>query len=123
MLLSCVIKKGGYVNKLSSKVEILTSFNQPTTAQRCRSETGKNISGNLFSSALLQLKKYHVSGNLKFNNSDIFLSLKLHCSMGKILRISLKLFTPNTLGCYGLTLMELQNVEKTKKGLIKALSS
>jgi len=40
---------------------------------------------------------------MKFNNLDIFKSLKLRIFMEKILHISLKLnFTPNTLGCYGL---------------------
>jgi len=50
------------------------------------------------------VKKYHPSGNLKFNYSGIFQSLKLHISMEKIFSISPKLnFTPNTLGCYGLS--------------------
>ena len=44
---------------------------------------------------------------MKFNNLGIFQSLKLRILMGKILPISLKPdFTPNTLGCYGLTLLE-----------------
>jgi len=52
---------------------------------------------------LSQFKKYHLSGNLKCNNSGIFISLKLRNLMGKVLPISLKLnFTPNILGCYGL---------------------
>jgi len=38
------------------------------TAQRCRSETEKNILEDLFSAVLLQYKKYHPSGNLKFNH-------------------------------------------------------
>ena len=51
---------------------------------------------DLFSSELLQFKKYYPSGNLKFNNLDIFQSLNLRNLIGKILRISLKLnFTPN----------------------------
>jgi len=63
------------------------------------SETEKCISEDFFSSVLSRLKKYHPSGNLKFNNLGIFQSLKLRNSMGKVLRISLKLiFTPNTLG-------------------------
>jgi len=58
---------------------------------------GKNILENLFSSVLLQLKKYHPSGNLKFNNLGIFQSLKFRILMEKILPISLNLnFTPNT---------------------------
>jgi len=66
--------------------------------------TDKNISEDLFSSALSQLKKYHPSGNLKFKYLGIFQSLKLRILMGKILSISLKLnFTPKTLGCYGLS--------------------
>jgi len=52
---------------------------------------------------LSQFKKYRPSGNLNFNNLGISQGLKWRNSMGKILRISLKLnFTPNTLGCYGL---------------------
>jgi len=74
----------------------------PTTAQRCRSETEKNILEDLLSSVLSNSKKYHPSGNLKFDNLGIFQSLKLRFLMEKFLPISLKLnFTPNTLGCYG----------------------
>jgi len=59
---------------------------------------------DLFCSVLSKYKKYHSSGNLKFNNVGIFQSLKLRNLMGKILRISLKLnSTPNTLGCYELS--------------------
>jgi len=48
--------------------------------------------------------KNHPSGNLKFNYLGIFQSLKLRILKGKILSITLKQnFTPNTLGCYGLT--------------------
>jgi len=75
--------------------------NEPTTAQRCRSETEKNNLEDLSSSALSQFKKYHPSGNLKFDNLGIFQSLKLRYLMEKILEIFLKLnFT--LLGCHGL---------------------
>jgi len=58
---------------------------------------------DLLSSVLSQFKKYHPSGNLKFNNFGIFQSLKFCIVMEKIFSISLKLnFTSNTLGCYGL---------------------
>jgi len=59
---------------------------------------------DLFTSVLPQLKKYiyHPSGNLKFNYLGMFQSLKLRIIMEKFLLISLKLFTPNTMGCYGL---------------------
>jgi len=50
-------------------------------AQRCRSETENNILEDLSSSALSQFKKYHPSGNLKFNNVGIFQSLKLCISL------------------------------------------
>jgi len=64
----------------------------------------KNILDDLFGSVLSQSKKYHPSGNLKFKYLRIFQSLKLRISMEKILSISFKLnFTPNTLGCEGLT--------------------
>jgi len=77
------------------------------TAQRCRSETNKNISEDLFSSVLSQCKKYHSSGNPNFNNLSIFQGMKLRILMEKIRLISLKLnFTPNTLGCHGLILLQ-----------------
>jgi len=69
-----------------------------------RSETGKNILEELFSSVILQFNKYHPSGNLTFNYVDIFQILKLFNLLGKIARVSLKLnFTQNTLGCHGLS--------------------
>jgi len=72
---------------------------QPTTAQRCRSETGKFILEDLFSSVLSQFKNCHPSGNSKFINLDIGQSLKFRILMEKILQISFKLnFTPNTWG-------------------------
>jgi len=60
----------------------------PTTAQRCRSATEKLILEDLFSSVLSHFKKYHPSGNLKFNYVGIFQSLKLRILMEKILSIS-----------------------------------
>jgi len=58
--------------------------------------TEKNILEYLFSWVLSQFKKYHPSGNLKFNYLGISQSLKLLISMEKIISISLKLyFTPN----------------------------
>jgi len=70
---------------------------QSTTAQQCRSETEKNILQDLFSSVLSQFKKYHPSGNIKFNYLGIFQSFKSRILMEKFLLISLKLnFTPNT---------------------------
>ena len=45
----------------------------------------KNILEDVFSSALSQFKKYHPSGNLKFNYLGIFQSLKLRISTEKIL--------------------------------------
>jgi len=61
------------------------------------------ILDDLFTSVLSQLKKYHPSGNLKFNNVGIFQSLRFRILIEKNLPISLKLnFTPNTLGSYGL---------------------
>jgi len=72
---------------------------QPTTAQRCRSETEKNILEDLFSSVLSQLKKNTPLETCLITGS--FQSFKFRNLMEKILAISLKL-TPNTLGCYGL---------------------
>jgi len=75
-----------------------------TTAQRCRPETENFVLEDNVSSVLSQFKKYHPSGNLKFNNLRIFQSLKFNILTEKILPISPKLnFTLNTLGCYGLT--------------------
>jgi len=69
----------------------------------------KNILEDLFSSVLSKSKNNHPSGNLKFNNLDIFQSLKLRILMGRILRISLKLnFTPDTLCSYGLKTIEIR---------------
>jgi len=81
------------------------------TAQRCRSKTETFILEDLSSSVLSQFKKYHPSGNLKFNDLGIFLSLKLRILVGKILPISLNLnITPNTLGCYGLKLAQYRRI-------------
>jgi len=58
---------------------------------------------DLISSLLSIFKKYHPSGNRKFNNLGLFQILKLRNLAGKILQIPLKLnFIPNNLGCYGL---------------------
>jgi len=62
----------------------------------------KIILEDLSSSVLPQFKKYHPSGNLKFNNLGISQSLKLRILIGKILPISKPNFTHNTSGCYGL---------------------
>jgi len=56
---------------------------------RCRSGTEKYILEDLFSSALPRFKKYHPSGNLKFNNLGVFQILKLHILVGEILPFSL----------------------------------
>jgi len=61
----------------------------------------KNLE-DLHSPVLSQLKIFHPSGNLMFNNLGVSQSLKLRTSMGKVLRISLKLnFSPNTFGLLG----------------------
>jgi len=65
----------------------------------------KKILEDLFSSILSKFQQYHPSENLESNNSGLFQSLKLRILMEKILPISLRLnFTPNTLGCCGLSL-------------------
>jgi len=43
----------------------------------------KIILEDLFSSVLSQFKKYHSSGNLKFNNLGSFLSSKFRIFLGK----------------------------------------
>jgi len=77
------------MNEIPTGTNLYDNFNQPSTAQRCRSETEKNILEDLFSSVLSKFKKYHPSGNLEFNYVDIFQSLKLRNLMGEILRIAL----------------------------------
>jgi len=63
---------------------------------------------DLFSSVLSQYKKYHPSGNLKFNNLGIFQNLKLPILVEKIPPIALKpKSTSNTLGCNGLWVLPL----------------
>jgi len=91
---------------------------EPSTAQLCRSATENNISEDLSSSVLSQLKKYHPSENLKFNNLRIFQSWKLRISMGIIFQISLYLnFTRNTSGCYGLRAWKLSSRSKSSEVL------
>jgi len=53
------------------------------TAQQCRSATEKFILEDLLSLLLSYLKKYHPSGNLKFNYLVILQSLKLRILMEK----------------------------------------
>jgi len=66
------------------------------------SATEKFISEDLFCSVLPQFKKYHPSGNLRFNYSGIFQSLKLRISIEKIFSISKVNSTPYILAGYGL---------------------
>jgi len=57
----------------------------------------KYFTGSFQFSIVTIKKKYHPSGNLKFNNLSIFQSSKFRILMGKIVLISFKLnFTPNT---------------------------
>ena len=77
----------------------------PSDAVRKRK---RNTLEDLFSPALSQFKKYHPSRNLKFNYLGISKSFKLRILKETFLLISLKLnFTPNTLGCNGLSLGNL----------------
>jgi len=72
--------------------------------QRCRSETENFILEDFFGSVLSQFKKYHPSGNMKFNNLGIFQNLKLPNFMVKILRKSLKQISLQIIwGVMGLT--------------------
>jgi len=60
----------------------------------------KYFSGSFQFSFVKIKKKYHLSGNLKFNYLGISQSLKFRILTETILPISLNLnFTPNTLGC------------------------
>jgi len=66
----------------------------------------KSILEDLFGSVSSQFKKYHPSGNRKFNYLGIFQRLKLRNLIVKIHQKSLYLnFTSNILGCYGLNIM------------------
>jgi len=70
-----------------------SSNDEQTTkkAKRCRSDTEKIILEDLFSSVLLQFKKYHPSGNLKLKNLGIFQSLKIRDSTGKSFEFLLRI--------------------------------
>jgi len=61
----------------------------PTSAQRYRSKSEKKYFEDLFSSVLLQLKKYNTPKKSKLKNFGVFQILKLRISMEKILSISL----------------------------------
>jgi len=83
----------------------------------------KNILEGFFSSVLLRFKKYHLSGNLKFNYLGISQSVKLRILMEKIISISLKLnFIPNTLGCYGLMKYIVENCPPICVGTLHLMS-
>jgi len=57
----------------------------------------KLYSRGFFGSVLSQFKKYHPSGNLKFNKVRISQTLQLRNLMGEILQISFETnFSPNT---------------------------
>jgi len=67
--------------RISKKYKALTHY-RPAMPLGTRK---KNILEDLFSSVLSQFKKYHPSGNLKFNYLGIFQSLIFHILMEKIL--------------------------------------
>jgi len=71
------LKKTDFVRNVTRFIKVPFTSTSPITAQRCRSATEKNILENLFSSVLSEFKKYYPPGNLKFNYSGIFQSLKL----------------------------------------------
>jgi len=79
--------KGNYLARTLTRMKAYTRLlglgKRVTTAQRYRSETENFILEDLFSSVLSQFKKYHPSGNLKFNYLGIFQSLKLRILMEK----------------------------------------
>jgi len=64
---------------------------------------------------LLQFKKFPPSVNLKFDYSGIFQSFNLRILMVKTLLISFKTnFILNTLGCFGLKILE-EDAHKLKR--------
>jgi len=66
--------------------------------------TEKFFSEDVFNPVLSEFKKYHPSGNLKFDYLGISQKLKIAYFHKKILLTSLKQnFTPNTLGSFGLS--------------------
>jgi len=69
----------------------------------------KNILEDLSVQYCHNLKMYHHSGNLKFNNLGIFQSVQLRILMIKILPIcpNKRNFTPNTQGCFALNITAL----------------
>jgi len=96
---------------------------EPTTAQRYRSETEKNILEDLLSSVLSQFKNYLPCGNPKFYILGIFQGMKFCILMKKkILLISLKLnSTPNTLGCCGSISGSDENYSRSKSSIYHTL--
>ena len=74
---------------ISKIINVGTAFNSvilinplpPSDA--VRKQKKKTISEDPFSSVLSHFKKYHTSGNLKFNNLGIFQSLKLRTLIEK----------------------------------------
>jgi len=58
-------------------------FFNPLSPSDAGRKQKRNILEDRFSPVLPQLKKYHPSGNLKFNNLDIFQSLKSRILVGK----------------------------------------
>jgi len=58
------------------------AFNPLPPSGPVRQQKENSLEG-LFSSVLSQFKKYHPSGNLKFNNLGIFLKLKIAYHSGK----------------------------------------
>jgi len=94
------------------RLECILTHLPPSDAVR---KQKKNILEDLHSSISSQFRDYHPSGNAKFNNLDIFQSLKLRILIEKILPISLEInFTRNTLGCYGLSSSHLSVTFKSK---------
>jgi len=65
-------------------------FLNPLTPNDVVRQQKKITLEDLFSSVLSQSKKYHPSGNLKFNDLCIFQSLKLRILMEKSLQFLLK---------------------------------
>ena len=71
----------------------------------------------------ITVKKYHSSGNLKFNFLGIFQSLKLRILMEEVPLISLKRnVTSNTLGVYGFNILLLSVFTQLLSFVIRLLS-
>jgi len=99
----------------------LTHYRQAMPLDDCRfcSETEKITLEDLLYSVLSHFKKYHPSGNLKFNNLGIFQSLKFRILMEKIFHYFKAKFHSKYFGLlWAETKFETRTLKSSKHGSI-----